>query len=74
MLKSYLGLPSRKFLNYQFESEGDYIARFASRLIKGERFEKGFITFVKEEINIVEASIFHNINNEGKDILNSFLF
>ena len=74
ILTSYLDLPSRKLLNHQFEYEEDYIAGFVSRFIKGERFDKEFIAFTKEEISIIESLIFHNIdNNDGKDLLSAFL-
>ena len=73
-LKAYLELPVRKLLDHQFEMEEDYIAGFVSRFIKGERFDKEFTAFSKEELEVINPIISKNINtDDGKDLLTAFL-
>ncbi len=73
-LKSYLELPTRKLLNHRFEMEEDYLAGYVSRFIKGERFDKEFTAFSKEELEIINPIISKNISNDdGKDLLTAFL-
>lgn len=73
-LKAYLELPARKLLNHQFEGEEDYIAAHVMNFLKGERFEKDFIAFSKDELDIINPIITKNINSDdGKDLLTAFL-
>lgn len=74
ILKSYLELPTRKLLNHQFEMEEDFFAGYVSRFIKGERFDKEFTAFSKQELEIINPIISQNIDsNDGKDLLTAFL-
>jgi hypothetical protein len=73
-LKAYLELPVRKLLNHQFELEEDYIAEHVMGFIRGERFDKEFTAFSKEELEIINPIISKNISNDdGKDLLTAFL-
>ena len=74
LLKAYLELPSRKLLAHQFEMEEDYLAGHVHSFLRGERFDKEFIAFSKEELAIINPIISQNINTEhGKDLLTAFL-
>ena len=73
-LKAYLELPARKLLEHQFELEEDYIAGHVAAFIDGERFDKEFTAFAKEEHAIINHRISQNVNNDdGKDLLTAVL-
>ena len=73
-LRAYLELPARKLLNHQFEMEEDYLAGYVSRFIKGERFDKEFTAFSKQELEVINPIISQNIDTEdGKDLLTAIL-
>lgn len=73
-LKAYITLPARKLLNHQFELEEDYLAGHVHGFLKGERYDKDFTAFSKEELAIINPLISQNIDTEdGKDLLTAFL-
>lgn len=73
-LKAYIALPARKLLNHQFELEEDYLAGHVHAFLKGERYDKDFTAFSKEELAIINPLISQNIDTEdGKDLLTAFL-
>lgn len=73
-LKAYLELPVRKLLDHQFEGEEDYIAAHVAGFIRGERFDKEFAAFSKEELEVINPIISKNIDtDDGKDLLTAFL-
>ncbi|NLD25846.1 MAG: hypothetical protein GX661_00640 [Acholeplasmataceae bacterium] len=49
-LKAYLALPARKLLDHRFEMEEDYLAGHVHSFLKGERFDKEFTAFSKQEL------------------------
>ena len=74
ILNTYLELPTRELLNHQYELEEDYIAEHVMGFITGERFDKEFTAFSKEELEIINPIISKNISNDdGKDLLTAFL-
>lgn len=74
ILKTYLELPTRKLLNHQFEPEEDNIAEHVMGFIRGERFDKEFTDFSKEELETINPIISKNISNDdGKDLFTAFL-
>lgn len=74
VLKAYLALHTRKLLNHRFEAEEDYIAAHVISFINGERYEKEFIAFSKEELDFINPIISKNIStDDGKDLLTAFL-
>lgn len=74
LLKAYLELPPRQLLNHKFELEEDYLAGYVSRFLKGERFDKEFTAFSKEENEVINSLITKNYDSvDGKDLLTAFL-
>ena len=74
MLEAYLNLPSRKLLNHQFEMEEDYLAGYAYRFLHGERFDREFISFEDNELNVIESLIKVNKSAiDGKDLYTAVL-
>lgn len=73
-LKAYLALPVRRLLVHQFEMEEDYLAGYVHGFLEGERFDREFIAFSKEELEVINPIISQHIQtDDGKDLLTAFL-
>lgn len=74
IMKAYLRMPSPKLLQHSMEAETDYLAGYASRALRGERFSKIFEIFSKEQKdNINRLITAHYDTSEGKDLLTYYL-
>ena len=74
IIKAYLQTPSPKLLRHSMETETDYLAGYASSVLRGKRFDKIFDIFSKEQKDSINRLITaHYDTNEGKDLLTYYL-